>query len=285
MIKPENELRVILIGGSSHVGKSTLARSLRPRLGWGHISTDSLARHPGRPWRKDLQAVPKQVADHYLSLSVDELFADVLRHYRSMWRDIEAMIISHATDTSTERLIFEGSALWPESVQAVPKQVADHYLSLSVDELFADVLRHYRSMWRDIEAMIISHATDTSTERLIFEGSALWPESVATLDVDKVAAIWLTAGNDLFRTRIHNESHFEDAAAGEKKLIQKFLERTQLYNERMNNAANRLGLAILDVEATSSIKELSDKYLKLANSKPTRMITSSPFQRPFSQGF
>ena len=48
MISPGRELRVILIGGSSHVGKSTLAQSLASKLGWRYISTDSLARHPGQ---------------------------------------------------------------------------------------------------------------------------------------------------------------------------------------------------------------------------------------------
>ena len=35
--------KVILIGGSSHVGKSTLAASLATNLSWSHISTDRLA--------------------------------------------------------------------------------------------------------------------------------------------------------------------------------------------------------------------------------------------------
>ena len=208
MIKAEHELRVILIGGSSHVGKSTLAQSLGSILGWSYISTDSLARHSGRPWRKK----PETVSEH----------------------------------------------------------VAQHYLSLSVEDLFVDVLRHYRSMWPDIETMVTSHATDPSTERLILEGSALWPESVATLDLDKIAAIWLTAGTELFETRIHNESRFEEAAGRGKKMIQKFLERTQLYNERMMDAVNRLGLVSMDVEAISSLEELSDKYLELINCKPER---------------
>lgn len=116
MIKSGHELRVILIGGSSHVGKTTLAQHLGSELGWSHISTDSLARHPGRPWRKTPETVPEDVAEHYLSLSEEELVADVLRHYRSMWPDIETMVRSRVIDPSTERLMLEGSALWPESV-------------------------------------------------------------------------------------------------------------------------------------------------------------------------
>ncbi len=56
--KFKRDLRVILIGGSSNVGKSILAQSLALKLGWSHISTDSLARHPGRPWKAEPKTVP-----------------------------------------------------------------------------------------------------------------------------------------------------------------------------------------------------------------------------------
>jgi hypothetical protein len=42
--------RVVLIGGTSNVGKSTLAQAVAERLGFEYLSTDGLARHPGRPW-------------------------------------------------------------------------------------------------------------------------------------------------------------------------------------------------------------------------------------------
>ena len=159
------ELRTILIGGSSNSGKSTLAAALATKLGWRYISTDSLARHPGRPWKTK----PETVTDH----------------------------------------------------------VAEHYLSLAVDELITDVLRHYRSMWPNIEALITTHAMDATTERLVLEGSALWPESVATLKLDQVAAIWLTASNELFQERIYQASRFDEATDREKMMVQKFLARTQ----------------------------------------------------------
>jgi 2-phosphoglycerate kinase len=194
------KLRVILIGGSSHIGKSTLAESLAMKLGWRHISTDSLARHPGRPWRTK-----------------------------------------------------------PESV---PLHVAEHYLSLSADALIKDVLCHYRNMWPNVESIITAHATHHSTEQLILEGSALWPEFVATLNLDNVAAIWLTASNDFFQARIYKASQFEKATVQGKVMIQKFLERTHLYNEQMMDAIKRLGLVSINVETTASLNELSDICLE-----------------------
>ncbi|MDQ3248120.1 MAG: hypothetical protein M3Q45_02815 [Chloroflexota bacterium] len=193
--------RVLIIGGSSNVGKSTLAEFLALQLGWRYQSTDSLARHPGRPWR------PK-----------------------------------------------------PETV---PVHVAEHYLSLSVDELIADVLRHYARLWPTIEAMIAKHATDDSTDCLILEGSALWPETVATLDLDTVAAVWLTASNSFLQARIYAASQFEAAEPRERMMIHKFVERTQRYNDLMLDAVNRLGLVSLNVETIASLDELAEPCLKL----------------------
>lgn len=109
-------LKVILIGGSSHAGKSTVSESLAATLGWSYRSTDKLAAHPGRPWRRTPgDKVMDIVAEHYLSLSVDELMEDVLRHYKAnVWPQVEELIESYVDDTSANGLVLEGSALWPE---------------------------------------------------------------------------------------------------------------------------------------------------------------------------
>ena len=66
-------IKVLLIGGTSHVGKSTIAKRLAAQLGWNHLSTDQLARHPGRPWRNDELPVPSDVIAHYSRLTTTEL--------------------------------------------------------------------------------------------------------------------------------------------------------------------------------------------------------------------
>ncbi len=200
MSNQARQLRVILIGGSSHAGKTSLGQVLASRIGWRHISTDNLARHPGRPWK--------------------------------------------------------------DKPDKVPEHVAEHYLSLSTEELFADVLRHYKNLWLDIEAMITLHANDPSTDQLVMEGSALWPEFVAPMRLEKVAAIWLTASNHLFQSRIYNESNFEETAGRDQKMIQKFLERTHLYNQRMLEAVKQFGLVSIDIETTSSLEELANRCLQ-----------------------
>lgn len=103
--------RVLLIGGSSHLGKSTLAAHLAERLGGAARSTDRLARHPGRPWAAPGAEVPPHVAEHYATLSEAALMASVLAHYRRLAPDIAALV--HGHPAAEPPLVLEGSALLP----------------------------------------------------------------------------------------------------------------------------------------------------------------------------
>ena len=199
MSNPYPNLKVILIGGTSHAGKSTLSESLAATLGWTHLSADSLARHPGLPWRPAPEKVPKHVAEHYLCLSVDDLIEDVLRHYKV-------------------------------------------------------------NVWPKVEAIIASHTKDPSTTGIVVEGSALWPEFATNLDFEKIAAIWLTASEELFRQRIHAGSLYTSKSPRERIMIDKFLERTLAYNARMVKAVNRHDLPLIDV-TQSNVTELTEKCL------------------------
>ena len=193
--------RVILIGGSSHSGKSALSESIATNLGWNRISTDTLARHPGRPWRSAPEKVPDHVAEHYLSLSVDELIKDVLHHYRV-------------------------------------------------------------NVWPKVEEIVASHINDPSRAGLIIEGSALWPELVATLNFDNIATLWLTASEAVFRQRIRDESLYHSKSLRGRRMIDKFLERTLVYNAQMIEVANRHGFILVDVQQ-SSVVELTKRCLSI----------------------
>ena len=56
---------VLVIGGTSHTGKSTLGHSLASDLGWRHLSNDAIARHPGRPFRGDSKVPGTLPESHY----------------------------------------------------------------------------------------------------------------------------------------------------------------------------------------------------------------------------
>ncbi|WP_405865115.1 MULTISPECIES: AAA family ATPase [unclassified Streptomyces] len=108
------DVRVVLIGGTSNVGKSTVAQLVAEKLGFACLSTDGLARHPGRPWRTPEREVPAHVAEHYATLTVDELITSVLGHYERLWPRIHDLIATHAAEGGADTgLVLEGSALWP----------------------------------------------------------------------------------------------------------------------------------------------------------------------------
>lgn len=108
-------IKVLFIGGTSHVGKTTLAMDLARRLGWQHLSTDQFARHPGRPWRDDGSAVPADVIQHFTTLPVPVLLDAVVSHFRqNVWPIAEAVVRCRLANAFDLPLILEGSAILPE---------------------------------------------------------------------------------------------------------------------------------------------------------------------------
>jgi 2-phosphoglycerate kinase len=199
-------LRVALIGGASHAGKSTTARAVAARLGGEAISTDSLARHPGRPW--------------------------------------------------------------PTPTWVVPEHVAEHYRTLTADELLADVLAHYGRMWPMVRDLIETRVADEGAAPLVLEGSALWPELASTLDLPTVRAVWLTADDALFDARIRRESRHDEADPAGRQLIESFAARTRLYDEMMMAHVRRLGLPCVVVTEAMSEDDVAGAVLAALSPHP-----------------
>lgn len=99
---------LILIFGTSHVGKSTLANRLGERLGWKVQSTDRMGRHPGRPWPE----VREPVAEHYTRLSDETIYWFLKVHQDNIWPHVRQQIAD--ASILPQGSIFEGSALRPE---------------------------------------------------------------------------------------------------------------------------------------------------------------------------
>ncbi|WP_329581021.1 hypothetical protein [Streptomyces sp. NBC_01361] len=191
---------MVLIGGTSNVGKSTVAHAVAEKLGFERLTTDGLARHPGRPWRTPEWEVPAHVAEHYGSLTVDELITSVLGHYDRLWPRIEELITTYAA---------EG---------------------------------HGRT-------------------GLVLEGSALWPVRVARLQVPRTAAVWLTTDDAVVRARVHAAGRYEAATETERRLMDKFLARTERYQTLMIDALDRSGMDRIDAGGGRSVAELADMVL------------------------
>ena len=135
-------VKLILIGGTSHVGKSTLARRLAEDLGWNYLSTDQLARHPGRPWKTGDREVPDDVAEHYNDLTTAQLMDAVLQHYRSnVWPIVDAIVRSRLNNPFDLGLVFEGSAILPEQVRASGHTRVNAVWLTAEDDLIATRVR------------------------------------------------------------------------------------------------------------------------------------------------
>ncbi|MGV2169336.1 hypothetical protein ACQZ40_23520 [Agrobacterium sp. 16-172Ci] len=132
-------LSTMLIGGTSHVGKSTLAGLLSERLRCEAISTDSLARHPGRPW----PGIPAPVEEYYTRLSAETIHWFLKIHHQNIWPLIRTMIDSRSgTGTPT---IFEGAALRPEFISPLlGGEVAGVFLHAGNDFLLERMRSHAR---------------------------------------------------------------------------------------------------------------------------------------------
>lgn len=178
---------VLLIGGVSHTGKSTIAQSVADYvgyrfLGYNYISTDKLARHPGRPWQPQLTDIPKHVIEHYQLLTTDELVENVLNHYSTnVWPRIEDILTDHTTNIPSGKMAIEGSALLPELVANLKfDNVASIWLTASNEFLRQ---RIYQSS---------QYATKSSFEQMLidkfFQRNCLLNDRIIN-DVDRLGLV------------------------------------------------------------------------------------------------
>jgi hypothetical protein len=148
--------RVALIGGTSHVGKSTTAQALAARLGWACVSTDRLARHPGRPWSTATFTLPTHVVEHYRTLTPEALTDAQLAHYRNMWPLVIERIEAALTEDG-EPLVLEGSGVLPGRVAALGRpDVRAVWLTAAPGLIEARVRResNFGGQAPDVQAMI-----------------------------------------------------------------------------------------------------------------------------------
>jgi gluconate kinase len=102
--------RGLVIGGSSHCGKSTLAHRLGEALDWRVKSTDALGRHPGRPW----PSIPAPVEEFYETLSDDTIYWFLRVHHTNFWPLLARTIAEEKA--AGGGFVLEGSALRPENL-------------------------------------------------------------------------------------------------------------------------------------------------------------------------
>jgi 2-phosphoglycerate kinase len=187
-------MRGLLIGGSSHCGKSTLAQRVGDALGWRVNATDKLGRHPGRPWL----GVPPQVEEFYEALTDDTIYWFLRVHHANFWPLL----------TST---------------------IADE---------------------------------KAANGGFVLEGSALRPDSLATLDDPELLPICLYAEPEFLAERMRAESNYVQRDARQKRLIDKFITRSLRDNRELYDAAMAHGIEAIDVADASDLERSTEQLLQ-----------------------
>ncbi|MBO9656902.1 MAG: hypothetical protein J7562_21430 [Agrobacterium tumefaciens] len=189
-------LSTILIAGTSHVGKSTLADLLGERLRCEATSTDSLARHPGRPW------------------------------------------------------------------PGIPAPVEEYYTRLSAETIHWFLKIHHQNIWPLIRTMIDSRSGTGNPA--IFEGAALRPEFISPLLGCGAAGVFLHADNDFLLERMRSHARYEDATAGQRRIMDAFIERSLSENTEMLASAREHRIPIVDVSEADAFESLASDLVARA---------------------
>lgn len=200
IVHPQSTMRfalapIILIFGTSHVGKSTLASSLAEHLGWQVLSTDKMGRHPGRPWPE----VRVPVAEFYRSLSDETIYWFQRVHQENMWPHVR-------------------------------QQIAD---------------------------------ASGRQEGRIFEGSALRPEFLATLDEPDLVPLGLYADDEFLRARILLSSGYRQQDEANRLLIDKFITRSLRQNADYLAVANDHGFQVINVANERDLAYHAERFIAL----------------------
>ena len=123
-------------------------------MSWACISTDRMARHPGRPWSTPTFTLPDHVAEHYRTLTPEALAAAQLAHYDRMWPLVAAKVDEALAGAP---LVLEGSGVLPGPVAALGRDgVRAVWLTGSPALIEARVRREsgYETLPSDVQAMV-----------------------------------------------------------------------------------------------------------------------------------
>lgn len=153
----------LLISGTSHTGKSSLADVIGKALGCKTYATDGFARHPGRPWPNPAP----HVAEYFAALSGKTIYQFLLNHHENMWPQLQKLILEkHAAG---ETFILEGSALRPEYTQTIAPDMALNICLYADDDFLRERMRQNSSYTsRDAN---MQHIVDKFIDRSLMDNT------------------------------------------------------------------------------------------------------------------
>ena len=159
----------LFISGTSHAGKSTLARRIGQTLNWPVFSTDRMGRHPGRPWEK----APPHVLEFYERMSAEAIHTFLQHHHLNMWPGIMRLIDDHQHRAAP--FVLEGAALRPKYLTDV---AADAVCLTATDNFLRQ--RIYDASSYITQTTQQQAITDAFVDRSLRENELLQKEAIAT---------------------------------------------------------------------------------------------------------
>ena len=147
----------------------------------------------------------------------------------------------------------------------IPEPVAEHYTRLSDDTIYWFLRVHQENLWPHIHQQIRDAARQATGS--IFEGSALRPEFLATLQIEDSVPVGLYADDAFLRDRMLAASNYQQQDAGQRLLIDKFITRSLRQNADFVEVATREGIPLLNAADEADIARHADRLVADLRSK------------------
>ncbi len=134
-------------------------------------------------------------------------------------------------------------------------------MTLTVDELISDVVRHYESVWPQVLEAIDQHIAQSDGGLLVVEGSAVLPHLAREIIKDGVSMVWITAPRSDLASRIRSESSYDHLPIEERRLVDRFIVQTLVFDERVRSECAHHGLRLFANSSSHDAVELATAWI------------------------
>ncbi|AHK00883.1 hypothetical protein X971_0992 [Agrobacterium tumefaciens LBA4213 (Ach5)] len=142
----------------------------------------------------------------------------------------------------------------------------EYYRQLSAETIHWFLKVHHQNIWPLVRGLIDSK---TGTGNIvIFEGAALRPEFIAPLLGRTVAGVFLHAQNDFLSDRMRAHAGYKDATAGQRRIMDAFIERSLRENTEMLASARHHHVPIVDIANPEAFDGLVNELTARAVASP-----------------
>ena len=134
-----------------------------------------------------------------------------------------------------------------------------------VDRLVDDAMKLGQVVWPAVDAIVASHLD--SRVPIVIDWWLLDPVDVASIDDERVAAVWLHIYPDVLWARERRNTGWMHGSSNPERMLANFMHRSLWSNELMAAEAARRGLAVIEVSGVESVHDLVGMVLDATGEK------------------